>query len=525
MNRDGGVTGPIDDQTLPEFAAPLVPGDPGAADVSLAVSTEGALHRISPLIYGTNGAPEIAKTHQTVVRLGGNRFTAYNWETNASNAGSDWMFQNDSFLSDSDEPARPILDAVQDSHGRGAATVVTVPIVDYVSADKNGGGDVRNSGPDYLTTRFRANHADSTGAFPSTPNTSDGEVYQDEFVAYVKAHAPSDARVLFSLDNEPDLWADTHAEVHPDALTYAELWERNERYSKAIKGAWPGAEVLGFVSYGFNGYVNLQDASDGAGRNFLEWYLDQAKAAEQAEGKRLIDYLDLHWYPEAQGGGTRITDAGSGAALVQARLQAPRSLWDATYEESSWVRDYMGGPIDLLHWLHDKIDAHHPGTKLAFTEWNFGGGGHISGALATADVLGIFGREQVGLATFWGLHADETFTYAAFRAFRNYDGSGAAFGNVHLPATTSDASTVSVYGSCDAADGNRVVILAINKADSARTVALRVSHPTSYASAATYVLQGGSAEVTSAGPLSAAAQNAWHLSLPAMSVMVIVPEP
>ena len=115
-------------------------------------------------------------------------------------------------------------------------------------------------------------------------------------------------------------------------------------------------------------------------------------AAETTAGKRLIDGLDLHWYPEATGGGTRITDDGTSAAEVAAREQAPRSLWDSTYTETSWIaQDSTDGPIDLIPREQAKIAAHYPGTALSFTEWNYGGGTDISGAIATADVLGIFG--------------------------------------------------------------------------------------------------------------------------------------
>ena len=36
------------------------------------------------------------------------------------------------------------------------------------------------------------------------------------------------------------------------------------------------------------------------------------------------------------------------------------------------------------------------------TEYNFGGGDHISGGLAQADVLGVFGREGLYLGNYWG---------------------------------------------------------------------------------------------------------------------------
>ena len=45
-----------------------------------------------------------------------------------------------------------------------------------------------------------------------------------------KTGEPS-ATILFQLDNEPDLWSSTHTEVHPVAVTYAELAQRNIAYA------------------------------------------------------------------------------------------------------------------------------------------------------------------------------------------------------------------------------------------------------------------------------------------------------
>jgi hypothetical protein len=278
------------------------------------------------------------------------------------------------------------------------------------------------------------------------------------------------------------------------------------------------------VSYGWNGYVNLQNASDAMGRDFIDWYLDQARATEAKAGKRLIDYLDLHWYPEAQGGNTRITENDNSTAVVNARVQAPRSLWDKTYNEKSWIHDYLNGPIYLVPRLLAKIEAHYPDTKLAFTEWNYGGGNHISGAIACADVLGVFGREGVSLATYWPLSNMETFSYAAFRVYRNYDGSGGTFGDVSLPITTSDVASVTAYASLDASNTDRVVIVAINKVEASKTVALRLAHPTTFSAAESYRLATGSAEVVKQADEAAVAINAWKLTLPAQTVTVLVPK-
>ena len=507
----------------------VTPGDPGPADVTFAINTTtSANHAISPLIYGSNSDQGLATNRQTNLRLGGNRWTAYNWENNDSNAGSDYCFQNDDFLSSSLTPGAAVKPTVDEATAAGDTAIVTVPIVDYVAADRNGGCDVRNSGANYLQTRFKQNEPTKGSAFTLTPSTSDAYVYQDEFVNWLKATEPS-ANVIFQLDNEPDLWSSTHAEVHPNPVTYAEIVQRDSTYSKAIKSVWPTAPVIGPVNYGFLGLVNLQNAPDNGGRNFVDFYLNQMKAASATAGERLLDYYDFHWYPEATGGGARITDDGTGAAEVAAREQAPRSLWDPSYLETGWITDPSGynyGPIDLLPMMQSKINADYPGTKLGISEWNYGGGTDISGAIATADVLGIFGQQNVGLADLWPLNGTESFTYTAFRAFRNYDGAGGAFGDISVPATSSNVPLATVYASLSSSDPKRVVIVAINKGTTATSAAIKLTANYAYTKAKVFTITaGGGPNVVAQADVATAATNAWNYAMPAQSVSVIVPQP
>ena len=507
----------------------IQPGNPGSSDVTFEIDAERDTHPISPLIYGVNSDCGNKNVRAGLCRLGGNRWTAYNWENNASNAGSDYCYQNDSYVSSSNVPGAAVTDELARAKSVGAATLVTIPIVDYVAADKDGGdgscsGDVRNSGSDYLSTRFKKNQPRSGVDFPAKPNVTDGVVSQDEFVNFLK-NAAGASPVLISLDNEPDLWSFTHEEIHPNAVTYAELVKRNIEFASAVRSVWADVEITGLVSYGFNGYVNLQDAPDASGKGeFLDYYLSQMKAAEASAGGRLIDYLDLHWYPEAQGGGARVTGTSTASDVVAARVQAPRSLWDSSYKEKSWLVDYVGGPLQLLPWLKEKIAKNYPGTKLAITEWNYGGGQHISGAIATADVLGIFGREDVGLANVWPLNSNESFTLAAFQMYRNYDGQGAAFGDTSIAATSSDVSKASVYASVDSANANRVVLVAINRTGGALKAGIKLSHRTSYTTANVFVLAGTSAKPSAGAGLTAVASNAFSYEMPAYSVSVIVPQ-
>jgi hypothetical protein len=279
------------------------------------------------------------------------------------------------------------------------------------------------------------------------------------------------------------------------------------------------------VSYGYAGFESLQNATDASGRNLVEWYLDQASGAEARLKRRLIDYLDIHWYPEATGGEQRIVTPSVTAQVIAAREQAPRSLWDSTYKEASWIYHSVGGPIALLPRLQAKIDKHYPGTKLAVSEWNYGGGHHMSGAIATADVLGIFGRHGVGLAAYWPMQADESFAMAAMRAYRNYDGQASRFGDTSVYARSSDVSTATVYASLESQDPSRMVIIAISKADGPRSSGIRIAHSTVFASADVFVLAGTKPVIQRGSSLSPVATNAFAYELPAQSISIVVPRP
>jgi hypothetical protein len=120
-----------------------VPGvSSSAPSVSIVVDASQARHAISPLVYGWSGDAELnspgsvaggfsatlAATRPGLIRMGGNRWTAYNWENNYSNAGSDYLYENDDYLSSSTVPGAAVKSTVQATQAQGASTLVTIPI-------------------------------------------------------------------------------------------------------------------------------------------------------------------------------------------------------------------------------------------------------------------------------------------------------------------------------------------------------------------------------------------------------------
>jgi hypothetical protein len=194
---------------------------------------------------------------------------------------------------------------------------------------------------------------------------------------------------------------------------------------------------------------------------FTAWYLQQMRAYEQTHGVRLLDYLDLHVYPQANG----LYSDNAGSATTQAlRLRSTRSLWDPTYVDESWIggAGWEGGIVKLIPRMKAWVTANYTGTKLAITEYNWGALGHINGAVAQADILGIFGREGLDLATLWGPPEIGQPGAYAFRMYRNYDGQHHTFGDVSVRAVSADQSKVAVYAAQRSGD-NALTIMVINK--------------------------------------------------------------
>ena len=191
-----------------------------AADVTITVDPSKT-KPISPYIYGTNfySGNTSPQPNFTLDRDGGNRWTAYNWETNASNAGSDYLYENDAYLSSSNVPAEAVRGFIAADQGAGLASLVTFQLQGYVSADES--GPVATPFPNLSRFKQVIEKKSTKDATPFTlnPPTSDAYVYMDEFAWALDQKfsgqgifgASPTHPTFISLDNEPDLWNSTHA--------------------------------------------------------------------------------------------------------------------------------------------------------------------------------------------------------------------------------------------------------------------------------------------------------------------------
>jgi hypothetical protein len=477
-------------------AVVAVPAAPAAATAgpALAVDVSADRHPIDPDVYGMNGADPALRTELglTVDRWGGNSTSRYSWTNNTTNLGSDWYFEN--YVLD----AGKSLDAtVAASLADGTKTVVTVPMTGWVSKDspvnhpwycgfavsKYGAQPAHDEWDTNCGNGVLTSGSNVTGNDPHDTSVAAGPAFVQSMVAHlVSAHGAGGVRT-YELDNEPALWNSTHRDVHPAAVTYDELRDRSVATATAVKAADPAAEVAGPGDWGWCTYFYSAADSGGCGDGpdrqahgdtpLAAWYLQQLAAASASAGHRLLDVFDEHYYVAADG----VTLAPAGSAATQAlRLRSTRSLWDPTYTDESWIgrpTDVGAPPIRLIPWMRETVAANYPGTKVSISEYNWGGLESVNGALAEADVLGIFGRERLDRALLWAPPSPTQPGAFAFRMYRDYDGAGSRFGETSVRATSADQGQLATYAAQRGADG-AVTVMVVNKtgSDLASSVAL-----------------------------------------------------
>ena len=110
---------------------PVLPG----IGPALSVNAQADVHSISPDIYGLNFADETlaAELNLPVRRWGGNSTSRYNWQSNISNTGSDWYFENipEEGSASPDGSAADLF--VEQDRRTNTKTIMTVPLIGWVA--------------------------------------------------------------------------------------------------------------------------------------------------------------------------------------------------------------------------------------------------------------------------------------------------------------------------------------------------------------------------------------------------------
>ncbi len=478
--------------------------------VNITVNTANERKPISPYIYGVSYELMDKSASAAAIRAGGNRFSAYNWETNASNAGSDWKHMSDRYFQrDLPQDLQKTAGAVAINLSRKCAeknnaySLMTLQMAGYVSADFLSTVKEEDTAP---SARWNKVEFRKGSAFADAPDKEDGVVYMDEFVNYLVntlGDSQSENGIKgYSLDNEPALWQGTHPRVHPEKPTCAEIVEKSRELAKAVKDVDAHAEIFGPALFGYGAFTSFSGAPDwdqvkqnGDYRWFIDYYLDEMKKAEDETGVRLLDVLDVHFYTEAKGKcGIRCCDHYDDRDCVKEILNSPRSLWDESYKEDSWITDTGAEFLPILPNLQQSIDKFYPDTKLAITEYDFGGRGDICGSIAEADALGLYAKYGVYAANLFSGDAD--YQCAAIELYRNYDGNGGSFGDTLVYCETDDVELSTAYAAVNSGSDEVLTIVVTNKSfDEKTTASINIENGSDYKYARIYGIKEGTPAV------------------------------
>lgn len=537
-----------------------------AATVAVAVDTTLDRRAIDPRIYGVNfgTAAMLSNPGYPLRRWGGNATTRYNWQADISNRGSDYFYLNFSEGNGQGLPnASGANQFLAETLAAGADPILTIgtigwrpidlrekrygfPISLYGAQLANGCPFDCNGGNGECSvaqngTGFCVDQASGpdliVGNDPLITSVAAGASWTRDWVDHLKLRhgdAANGGVRLYALDNEVMLWNSTHRDVHPQPATYAEIWTRTVEHATAIKARDAGAQVLGPVTWGYCDLFGsaADECHVGPDREFhdnlpfVQWYLRQVCDNPISPGVRTVDYLDLHYYPQGSG----LIDFNSSnlgvsenAANSAKRLRSLKELYDPNWVSESWIADL--GAFD--EWTYSRphlirrakawIDAECPGMGLAITEYNWGPDQGLSSALAQAEILGIFGREGVDLATRWVAPEAGSVVERAFRLFLNYDGNGSRVEGDSVRAVSGSIDLLGAYA-VDL-EGERLMLVLVNK-DTGTTTA-QLSFAQSLSGAWTVYRFGAATDVAPVANGSIDG-TALTLSLPARSASLLV---
>lgn len=527
--------------------SPAPPSQPNPTNY-IGIDAGSNRNAISDMIYGVAFATsnQLQDLNFTMNRSGGNEESTYNWEINAHGKGADWYFE--SYPDASATPGESADSVVANSKAANAQTLITIPMMSW--------GPKLGPNRAILPSYSIAKYGPQTGFDPYLTNAGNGvSITNDTLITWNDpndSYTPVDTNfqmayvqhltnnwgtstnggvAYYIMDNEHSLWFSTHQDIHPVGPTMEEILGKIEAYASMVKSVDPHALVLGPEEWGWSGYfysgydqqwagqhddynpADYPDRTTNGGWDYMPWLLNHLYQYQTTNGQRLLDYFTLHCYPQEGSVGGDATDT----ATELLRNQSTRQLWDTNYVDPSWIDSI----IMLIPRMKNWVATNYPGTKIGITEYNWGAEPSMNGATAEADILGIFGREGLDLATRWEVPANPT--YLAMKIYRNYDGNDSTFGDTSVLASGPDPDNVAVFAAQRSIDGALTVMIVCKYLTGATPLAINLTNYVGSGSARVWQLNASNT-IAQLGNIPYS-RGSIQTTVPAQSVTLLVIPP
>lgn len=391
--------------------------------VGIEIDLTKGITPVSPFIYGKNNVlpstflnsgttAEITKAKAAGVRLvrqgGGNNSTKYNWKLKLS-SHPDWY--NNVYANDWDAAAKNLKDKMPGVQGMwsfqllGKAAANTKNNFNdwgynqsqwWTGVNQNlaGGGQPNTSGgskalvegdPDLYLMDWTA---DSTVGILDNWFGANGLGYDKTMIQY------------WNMDNEPEIWSGTHDDVMKTQLSAEEFMQLYFKVAKAARAKFPDIKLVGPVPANEWQWYRWGDGITYGGKNYpwLEFFIKRIADEQKATGIRLLDVLDIHYYP--------------GSSDAATCVQFHRVFFDRNYiyPEANGVHTVNGGWDTSINkeyilgrcsdWMTKYLGAGH-GVGLAVTECGLNSKDANVQAVWYASTMGEFMKNGVEIFTPW----------------------------------------------------------------------------------------------------------------------------
>jgi hypothetical protein len=539
----------VDDMVL--IGGPPPPPPPPNPTNFIGVDAGANRNPISPLIYGVAFATsnQLSDLNFTMNRSGGNEESTYNWEINAHGKGADYFFE--SLPDESSTPGESADAVVANAKMGGAQPLITIPMIGWgpilgPGRDKLASFSIAKYGPQTSNDIYFPDAGNGVSVTNNTlitwndktdANTNVDTNFQMGYVRHLTntwGVSTNGGVRYYIMDNEHSLWSSTHQDIHPVGPTMQEIFGKIVAYAAMVKSLDPQALIAGPEEWGWPGYLysgydqqwasqnnnyntaQYPDRTTNGGWDYMPWLLNQLHQYNTTNGQRLLDYFTLHCYPQ-EGDVSSQTDVTTATETL--RNQTTRQFWDTNYVDPSWINSV----IMLIPRMQSWVDAYYPGTKIGVTEYNWGAEAYINGATAQADILGIFGRQGLDLATRWTTPDPSTPTYLAMKMYRNYDSQGHTFGDTSVLAGGPNPDNIAVFAAQRSSDAALTIMVVSKYLTGAAPIVINVTNFTGSGTAQVWQLDSSNVIAQLSGlPYSA---GALQTVVPGQSVTLFVLPP
>lgn len=512
------------------------------AQVIVTIDATAETHAVSPYLYGRNNslsgnpssplsAVDWTRLRDSGIRIlresGGNNSTKYNWRRKLG-SHPDWY--NNVYANNWDFAAQSLqqnLPAVQGMWsfqliGKAAKTSAA-NFNDWgynnsqwwtgVSQNLAGGGVVNAAGGVNATTNGNPDlylenwTADSTTAILNH--------------WFTNLSLDKNKLRYWSMDNEVEIWSGTHDDVMPVQESAENFMQRYFAVAKKARQHYPEIKLLGPVPANEWQWYNWQGGISQGGKNYawLEYFIKRVAEEQQVSGVRLLDVLDIHYYP--------------GSSNTQELMQYHRVFFDKNYvyPEANGVKNVTGSWDNAQSkeyiferckaWLELYMGANH-GVTFGVTETGINWVNANTSAVWYASTLGEFLRHpEMEVFTPWTWQVG---MWEVLHVYARYNKEQ------YLAGTSSDEINVSAYPTINAAKDSITVVL-VNRASTSKTANVSIDGFTlanqsfqvlklaSLTSAETFVSHTTNALQKST---TTATSNSLSLTLPAMSITSVL---